>query len=437
VVKTAKTNPPPQDLVENQDAEGKKFLWVDVLWLVGLGMLALLPPFLEWRKLLILTAIGVFQLYERSLLQKLGIWRGRFLVVLIKIILGTLLLRYSGTIPIISSNLYYIYYLPVISAAALYEIGGTLLWTTLSVAAYCSYLLPALDPSLDEYELTLLSISEIAVRSIFLFLTAIVTSRLVMQIRRQTLRYQKLAETLAETNRRLAQAREDARRSERLAALGQLTAGLAHEIRNPLGVIKGSAETLNKKLKNVDAVSEELTGFISSEVNRLNGLVSRFLHFARPLKIEPVLQDIRPVLEHSLAQVNRQSPNARIQVIQDFHPHLPMVCVDEGACEQVFTNLFSNAYEAMPHGGILRISAKPGESEGRKGVEMRVEDSGPGIPVEFREQIFNPFFTTKKEGVGLGLSIVSKIVDDHHGTIRISPESGKGACFLLFFPVEP
>src|ERR1019366_1386467 len=113
----------------------------------------------------------------------------------------------------------------------------------------------------------------------------ILVNRFVTANRQQAQRYQMLAETLAETNRQLELAQAEARRSERLAALGQLSAGLAHELRNPLGVIKGSAEMLSKKLQNADAVSGELAGFISAEVNRMNAIVTRFLDFARPVKL--------------------------------------------------------------------------------------------------------------------------------------------------------
>jgi signal transduction histidine kinase len=116
---------------------------------------------------------------------------------------------------------------------------------------------------------------------------------------------------------------------------------------------------------------------------------------------------------------------------------LPNVNVDPDLCEQVFTNLVLNAYEAMPGGGKLRVGVSAANADGRRGVAVEVEDTGPGIPAELGQQIFNPFFTTKKDGVGLGLSIVSKIVDDHRGSIRVSPaQGGAGACFRVFLPVE-
>jgi two-component system sensor histidine kinase HydH len=266
-----------------------------------------------------------------------------------------------------------------------------------------------------------------------------VVNRFVTENRRQAQRYRELAETLAETNRRLEQIQEEAQRSERLAALGQLSAGLAHEIRNPLGVIKGSAEMLNKKLQATDTVTSELAGYISSEVNRLNTIVSRFLDFARPHELELHSQEIPALVDRALKAVHDRWPEAKVEVERQYSENLPSVPLDRDLCEQVFTNLFLNAYEAMEtDGGKLKVAIAATESDGRRGVEVRVEDTGPGIPPELREQIFNPFFTTKKSGVGLGLSIVSKIVDDHRGWIRVATPpggAGNGACFRVFLPL--
>jgi signal transduction histidine kinase len=285
--------------------------------------------------------------------------------------------------------------------------------------------------------LTLEGAKELALRNIFFFLAAMVVNRFVSESRRQAQRYRRLAEELAETNRRLEQAQEEARRSERLAALGQLTAGLAHEIRNPLAVIKGSAETLTGRLQSADTLTTELAGYISSEVNRLNTVVTRFLHFARPLKLEKRPTQIPPLLDRALKVAGERWPEAKVEVIQQYPENLPEMTVDPDLCEQAFANLVLNAYEAMiDTGGSLTVRVAAANSDGRRGVEVSIEDTGPGIPPELREQVFNPFFTTKKEGVGLGLSLVSKIVDDHRGWIRISGEPGKGACFRVFLPAE-
>jgi two-component system, NtrC family, sensor histidine kinase HydH len=263
-----------------------------------------------------------------------------------------------------------------------------------------------------------------------------------VEIRRQTRRYQDLAETLAETNRRLEQAQEAARRSERLAALGQMSAGLAHEIRNPLGVIKGSAEMLQEKLKETNPLATELAGYISSETNRLSALITRFLDFARPLHTELIRQDVRPLLDHALYSVTlaRKENDGKVRVEREYQPDLPLVPLDEGLLEQAFVNLIQNAYDAMGSaGGTLTLSAASTNGD-RDGIEVRIEDTGPGVSAQLREQIFNPFVTTKKTGVGLGLSIVSRIIDGHHGTIRIenARETGEspGARFVIFFPAS-
>jgi nitrogen-specific signal transduction histidine kinase len=261
-----------------------------------------------------------------------------------------------------------------------------------------------------------------------------VVNRFVVENRRQTRRYQELAETLAETNRRLELAQEEARRSERLAALGQLSAGLAHEIRNPLGVIKGSAEMLTQKLGLSNPLATELAGYISSETNRLSALVTRFLDFARPLHAELTFQNIATVLDRALNDVAILWKGAAVRVERAYEANLPELPLDENLAEQAFVNIVQNAYDAMEKtGGALRVSAKKSQPGGRDGIEVRIEDSGPGIPEGLREQIFNPFVTTKKTGVGLGLSIVSKIMDGHRGSIRIESAAG-GACFILFFP---
>jgi len=419
--------------------------WMDILWLVFLGALAALPPVAEIHKQLILLAIGVVQFSEGWLLAKAP-KRGAAYIVLLKIALATLLIDHTGEIGI-NSSYYPIFFIPVVTAAEYFSPWGTLFWTALASAAYCSYLYPALQ----EYEITAESYGLLAIRILFFFLAAMVVNRFVVENRRQIKRYQDLAETLAETNRRLEQAQAEARRSERLAALGQMSAGLAHEIRNPLGVIKGSAEMLHQKLGESNPLATELAGYISSETNRLSALVTRFLDFARPLQVELAPQQVTTLLDHALQSVqlarkerDKEKDKEKVEaastrVERQYAPNLPLVPLDEGLCEQAFVNLIDNAYDAMSNGGgTLRVVASKANGGGRDGVEVRIEDTGPGVPPDLREQIFNPFVTTKKTGVGLGLSIVSRIIDGHHGSIRI--ENGdpghKGASFVIFFPAD-
>jgi signal transduction histidine kinase len=340
----------------------------------------------------------------------------------------------------INSSYYPIFYLPVVTAAIYFDAWGTLFWTLLASAAYCSYLFPAMQV----YDLEPGAIAELAIRILFFFLAAMVVNRFATENRRQTRRYQILAEQLAKTNRELERAQADARRSERLAALGQLSAGLAHEIRNPLGIIKGSAEMLTQRMQSSEPLAAELAGYISTEVNRLSALVTRFLDFARPTRLETRACSVPEIVDRALRAVAANWSGPEITVERRYEARLPEAALDENLCEQVFVNLVQNAYDAMGEtGGTLRISIAAASRRDRRGVEVRVLDSGPGIPLELRDQIFNPFFTTKKTGVGLGLSIVSKIVDEHRGSIEIcdgDPADGlaagkSGACFAVFVPL--
>ena len=421
------------------DPESRRFNRLDavwlVIWLLFLAGLAALPPLLEWHKQVILLAIGIVQLLETKLISHFP-KRGVFYVILLKILLATLLLDHTEEVGI-NSSYYPIYYLPVVTAALYCGPWLTLLWTLFASAAYCSYLYPAML----EYELTPEAFGYLALRIMFFFLAAMVVNRFAQQSKHQTQLYRELAERLAETNRRLEQAQAEARRSERLAALGQLSAGLAHEIRNPLGVIKGSAEMLTQKLQASDELARELAGYISTEVKRLSALVTEFLDFARPLHAEPHPANLIALLDRVLQIVAGRFPSKPVRVERHYASGLPPVPLDESLCEQAFLNLVQNAYEAMQdkdkdHGGTLRVEVQPTTQNDREGVELRLTDTGPGVPDELREEIFNPFVTTKKTGVGLGLSIVSKIVDGHHGSIHVENAPGSGAVFTLFFPLE-
>ena len=432
------------------DPESQRFSRLDAawltIWLLFLAILAVLPPVAEWHKQLILLAIGIVQVVETKLISHFP-RRGVFYVILLKILLATLLIDHTGEVGI-NSSYYPIYYLPIVTAALYCGPWLTLLWTLFASAAYCSYLYPAMQ----EYELTTEAFGLLALRILFFFLAAMVVNRFAQQSQHQTKLYRELAERLAETNRRLEQAQAEARRSERLAALGQLSAGLAHEIRNPLGVIKGSAEMLTQKLQASDELARELAGYISTEVNRLSDLVTEFLDFARPLHAEPHPADLIALLDRVLQIVatrfaagKQSSATSSVQqltaksvrVERHYAPGLPLIPLDESLCEQAFLNLVQNAYEAMEErGGTLRVEVRRAMQNDRDGVELRLADSGPGVPEELREEIFNPFVTTKKSGVGLGLSIVSKIVDGHHGSIRVENAPEGGAVFTLFFPLE-
>ncbi len=223
---------------------------------------------------------------------------------------------------------------------------------------------------------------------------------------------------------------EQVRRQDRLAALGRMSAGLAHEIRNPLGIIQGSAELLRNRFG--DQPGEEgLSEFIVGEVRRLSRVVNDFLVFARPpspnLETLPVDELLRLMEEYFDKQQDNESYTLTTQCADD----LPQIAVDVNLCRQAFLNLFINAQEAMPDGGKITLRAYP-YSSGE--IAIDIEDQGQGITPEQIDKIFDPFYTSKDRGTGLGLSLVHQIIDSHAGKIEVENLPAKGCLFRLIFP---
>jgi two-component system sensor histidine kinase HydH len=227
---------------------------------------------------------------------------------------------------------------------------------------------------------------------------------------------------------------------DRLAALGEMSAGLAHEIRNPLAAIKGAVQYLDpKKLPEDD---REFLEIVIEEVNRLNGVVTQFLDYSRPLKPSLAPTSVNEVLERTFKLLERQIPPA-VKVDLELAEWVPRVQADAEQLKQVFLNVALNAFQAMPAGGRLVVSTRVARDElafWREGsrradvVEIRFRDSGPGIPDEARESIFVPFYTTKEKGTGLGLAICQRLVKANQGTISVRSTAGEGAEFLVSLP---
>jgi signal transduction histidine kinase len=218
--------------------------------------------------------------------------------------------------------------------------------------------------------------------------------------------------------------------AEKMAAIGELAAGIAHEIRNPLGIITGSAETVRKHKD--QKIREEMTRYILEESNRINGLISSFLDFARPKEPKLMGCDLREVLEKTLLLLSPQAKTLGVEIRKEI-PQGPLhVSIDPDQMRQAFTNLGVNALEAMPQGGVLKVTVL---ENARDKVSIRFSDTGKGIPKELKAKVFDPFFTTKEGGTGLGLSIAHRIISQHAGTLSVEGGEGEGSTFTIVLPL--
>jgi two-component system sensor histidine kinase HydH len=195
--------------------------------------------------------------------------------------------------------------------------------------------------------------------------------------------------------------------------------------------MKASAEMLARSVSAENEVAREVAGFISSEVDRTNSLITRFLQFARPLRLELEKADLAQTLDRAVALVEREVQG--VAIYKNYAPEIPPFAFDAELLERVFYNLVLNAVQATEAGGAVTVKTRAAGGM----VEIAVIDRGAGIGAKQRDSIFNPFFTTKPQGVGLGLAIVSKIVDEHGGKITVESEPGKGSVFHVLLPVEP
>ncbi len=232
---------------------------------------------------------------------------------------------------------------------------------------------------------------------------------------------------------------------DRLAALGEMAAGLAHEIRNPLSSIKGAVQFLDPK--NLPPAEAELMEVLVEEVDRLNNVVTQFLEYARPMRATFQPANINEVLAKTMKLLAGRELPAEVEVRFALEPELPPVNCDADQLKQVFINLALNAAQAMPKGGALTIETRrPRASEWHldedepryigNQVELRFSDTGGGIPEEVRSRLFIPFYTTKEKGTGLGLAICQRIVKNHGGTIEVESKRGEGTTFILRLPTN-
>ncbi len=221
-------------------------------------------------------------------------------------------------------------------------------------------------------------------------------------------------------------------RSEKLAALGQLAAGIAHEIRNPLTSINILIHSLRERLPSENSQQEDLK-VIEEEIHRMNEIVDQFLRFAKPAS--PLLEktDVLSIFEETLQLLRPQIEKQRIVVEKEFQA-LPMIQMDPEQMKQAMLNLLLNAIQAMPEGGQLTLKGQ--NSKEGQWIHLFIEDSGMGISLEDVDKLFDPFFSTKEGGIGLGLSITHRIIDQHHGKIEVKNAPEKGTIFTVWLPIN-
>ena len=254
-----------------------------------------------------------------------------------------------------------------------------------------------------------------------------VTGGLSHQLRAERDRYRLAAEELdrayadlKDRTRDLLETEEQLRHADRLSALGELSAALAHEVKTPLASIRGTAEILAGD--NTPEEREEFTGSLLTEVDRLNRVVLNFLDFARPKVARESRADLNEAVGEVLRLVSREAGRHGVAVQSELAADLPDVAVDPEQLRQVIMNLAVNAIQAQPDGGSVVVGTCREGGE----VVLTVRDEGPGIAADLAEAVFEPFFTTRERGTGLGLSIVKKILRNHGASIMIEGESGEG-----------
>src|SRR5262245_7251303 len=251
------------------------------------------------------------------------------------------------------------------------------------------------------------------------------------------------------------QLNEQEKLKDRLAALGQMAAGLAHEIRNPLAAIELTASLIKRKLNNQPTHTAQLES-IQSEVRKLNKIVTDCLEYVRPVKVSPETVNLKSLLEESLGNALSTVDRDGIQIIKNFQ-ETPAIPIDYAQMKQVFVNIMVNALQALGKQGKIHICCGPSTFFQRaassvrgkvsdknlsRQVELapfawvRIEDNGQGISDEVLSKIFYPFFTTKEKGSGIGLAIAQKIVDSHHGSIDVESEVGRGTMFTIKLPLD-
>ncbi|MGE5405441.1 MAG: two-component system sensor histidine kinase NtrB [Candidatus Saccharibacteria bacterium] len=313
-----------------------------------------------------------------------------------------------------------LYYIPIILGAYRFGIKGGLVTSIVCGVAYA----PHLMLYMGNPELTV--INKLMEIGLFVIIGAI-TGLLAETEQKQRMQ-------LASQLQQLREMEQEVRVADRLAATGQLAAGVAHEIRNPLGIIRAAAQLIKDEKIDNPEVNESL-GVILSEVDRANGVILGLLDFARPQKPDFLRVDIIAAIREALQLASKYAAHQGIEVNSSFSDRPVFINGDRELIKQLVVNLIMNAVQASDRGRTVDLLVFEGSIEGCDGVFIEISDSGGGILDDDLERIFDPFFTTKERGTGLGLAIVHRIVRDHHGHIQVKSSPSEGTVFTVWLPL--
>jgi len=322
-----------------------------------------------------------------------------------------------------------LYYIPIIIAAFRFGIWGGLYASALTSILYAPHAFLAV-PNIDPQS-TANKLLEIVLYNVI----ALVTGYLVERLRAEAREHRETAGNLQRTLKQVESIQYRLRVTERLAAIGQLTAGLAHELRNPLGSIQGAAEIISDDFP-PGHPKHEMVDVLLKESARLNETLSRFLDFAKPHELQIEECDIGREIETVVELLRHSSRWSKHKIEYQNLLEGRTVPADRNMLRQVILNLSLNALEAMPDGGALKLAAGERREDGGSMIAISFVDDGEGIAKDKLEKIFNPFFTTKPGGTGLGLAVTHRIVEDHGGALEIDSEPGRGTRVTVLIPAE-
>jgi len=312
-----------------------------------------------------------------------------------------------------------LYYVPIVLGAFHYGLKGGLITSILATLCYLPHVV---------FQWGGMASGDRYLEMIMFNLIGAVTGLLAEELHRKTEEARRAYQQLAESFERTKEA-------ERLAAMGQLSASLAHEIRNPLASIKGSLPIL---LEGIDAADprREFAGICEKELGRLEELTGQFLEYARPPRPHLALDELQQVTASVVRLVQKQALHNRVEVDLKVEGQPPRLRMDSNRMRQVILNLVLNAIEAMPGGGRLRLRVFQETTGKGKFAVLKVEDSGSGVDPSVAQHIFEPFVTTKAKGTGLGLAVAHGWVTRHGGTLEFTTSELGGACFVVRLPVS-